>query len=303
MNPTGQAANGKADVWTVLKIIRWTTGFLTEKGVSTPRLDAEVLLADLLGLSRVDLYLNYDRPLNPEELAGYRDRVRRRAAREPVAYIIGVREFFSLEFEVGPEVLIPRPETEHLVEEALALVQSRWPDLEGLQAADLGTGSGAVAVVLAARLDTALIWALDVSEKALERAQVNARRHGSRITFLQGDLYEPLAGRNARFHLILANLPYVPEYAFADMDPEVLKYEPRSSLHGGKDGLDLIERAVAGARQYLAPDGALLLEIWPSHVPSIRTMAEKAGFPTVRAVKDLAGHDRIVVLDNMPHKD
>ena len=280
-------------------IIRTAAGYLAGKGVETPRLDAEVMLADLLGLSRVELYINFDRPLDAHELAGFRERVRRRAAREPVSYITGKKEFYSLEFAVGPEVLIPRPETELMVDEAAGLARNRWPDHERLLLMDLGAGCGAVAAALASQLENSVIRVIDVSGAALDTARANADRLGfsDRMIFMKGDLLGPVAGLGLRFHIIAANLPYVPRAAFADMSPEVREYEPRLALDGGQDGLDLIRRAVARARECLEPDGALLLEIWPTHAPEIRALGSKHGYPGVRIIKDLHGRDRVAVLD------
>ncbi len=287
-----------------MRLIRWTTDYLAGKGVDTPRLDAEVLLADLLAMDRVRLYMNYDRPLQPEELAGYRSRVRRRAAREPVAYITGKREFYSLELEVGPGVLVPRPETELLVEETVRLAGERWPGLSELRLADLGTGSGAVALALASLLPQARIWAVDLSPDALHYARRNAARHNpdGRISLFLGDLLEPLSGQQP-FHLITANLPYVPEPALADMAPDVRDYEPVLSLGGGADGLDIILRAVEQARPRLADGGALLLEVWPDHGLALQGLASGLGYGDVRIIRDLAGRDRVVVLDTLKKEE
>ncbi|MDY6851038.1 MAG: peptide chain release factor N(5)-glutamine methyltransferase [Thermodesulfobacteriota bacterium] len=285
--------------WTIVRLLHWTTDYLSGKGVETPRLDTEVMLADLLGFSRVDLYLNYDRPLQSGELSGFRERVRRRANREPVAYITGRKEFYSLDLEVGPEVLIPRPETELLVEEAVRLVEERWSKCASPRLVDLGAGSGAVVLALALQLRRAELWALDISGRALDLARRNASRHGveGRINFLQGDLLSPLAGGEENFHLIAANLPYVPRAAFADMAPEARDHEPRLSLDGGEDGLDLIRRAIAQARPLIKPGGALLLEVWPTHVDEIRGLGSRYGYARVRIIKDLAQRDRIAVLE------
>lgn len=298
MTVSARPAEKGPGAWTVLGLIRRTADYLAGKGVETARLDAEVLLADLLSLDRVQLYLNFDRPLNSDELANFRDRVRRRAAREPAAYITGRKEFYSLELAVGPEVLIPRPETELLVEETVRLARDRWPDIRGLRLVDLGAGSGALALALASEIEEATVWALDASGPALKVALANAKRHGlaGRIRFLQGDLLESLAEKGL-FHLIAANLPYVPRAAFADMAPEVREYEPRLALDGGEDGLDLIRRAAGQARGRLEPGGALLVEIWPTHGREIQALGERHGYARVRIIKDLAGRDRVAVLE------
>ncbi|MBF0529493.1 MAG: peptide chain release factor N(5)-glutamine methyltransferase [Deltaproteobacteria bacterium] len=293
---------GPQETWTVLKIIRWTTEYLGKKGLPSPRLDAEVLLADLLALNRVQLYMNFDRPLNQDELAGYRYRIKRRAAREPVAYITGHKEFYSLDLKVNADVLIPRPETELLVDEALRLSAERWPGsgLEemDLQVLDVGTGSGALVLALASKLTSTRFWATDISPSALEVARENALRLGlaDRLTFLSGDLFSPLAAQNVKFHLITANLPYVPSSAFNDMTPDVRDYEPHSSLDGGPDGLEIIRRIVVQAKEHLIHDGALFLEIWWTHGEELQNMALGFGYRQVKILKDLADRDRIAVL-------
>jgi len=293
----------RSESWTVLRLIRWTTKYLTEKGVKKARLDAEVLLADLLGLTRVDLYLNYDRPLIPSELAAFKERVRRRAVFEPVAYITGHKEFYSLDLKVTPEVLIPRPETEFLVEEALKIAQKRLTEtedseMEPFRVVDLGTGSGAIAITLACHLQQAVIWALDISKSALNVARSNAEQHdlNARINFMQGDLLDPLKDQIDCFDLIAANLPYVPWSAFDGMDPDVKDFEPRLALDGGEDGLDLIKKAIAQAAPLLKSKGALLLEIWPTQVSRIREAGEAFGYGQVNVCKDLAGHYRLAIL-------
>ena len=272
--------------------------------MDTPRLDAEVLLADVLGLDRVRLYINFDRPLDAAELGRYREYVRRRAAREPVAYITGRKEFYSLDLKVGPGILIPRPETELLVDEALALVKERWPDKgDGggpeVRCVDLGTGSGAVALALAFHLTRAVVYALDVEERCVARARENAKRLGleERVVARAGDLLAPMSKADGGIHLIAANLPYVPLGAFADMAPEVRDHEPHSALDGGADGLALIRRAVADARGLLTSDGVLLLEMWPTHAAAVRSLGDQYGYGRVRIVKDLSGRDRMAVLE------
>lgn len=289
---------GPSEPWTIIRLIRWTAEYLAGKGAEQARLDAEVLLADLLGLSRVQLYLNFDRPLEPPELAGFRERVRRRAAREPVAYITGRKEFYSLDLAVDRRVMIPRPETEHLVEEAVRLARSRWPESEELKIVDLGTGCGAVAVALASELGQARLWALDISEPALEVARANIEAHGlaDRISLVQGDLLAPLSEQGP-FHLIAANLPYVPRPAWAELSVETRDYEPRTALDGGEDGLELIGRAAAQTRGLLGPGGALLLEIWPANAAAVQDLGLGLDYAEVRIVPDLAGWDRVAVLE------
>jgi release factor glutamine methyltransferase len=187
----------------------------------------------------------------------------------------------------------------------LSLVKARWPEIVDLLLADVGTGSGAVAITLATRIQPARVLAVDIHGPALGVAEANAVRHGvaDRIDFVNGDLLEPLQKSKGLFHLVAANLPYVPTGAFADMAPDVRDYEPHRSLDGGVDGLGLIERAVAGGRALLHDDGVMLLEIWPDHGPRLMELGRAGGFDRVRLVKDLAGHDRIAVLDALGEGD
>jgi release factor glutamine methyltransferase len=267
---------------------------LGNEGVESPRLDAELLLSHVLGASRATILAWPERRLTPKELTTYRHLVTRRAEREPLAYILGQREFFGLEFAIDPRVLIPRPETELLVEYAL-------PRARALTApphiADVGAGSGAIAVALAVHLPGATVYALDGSAGALEVASANARRHrvGDRVPCLQGNLLEPLRGS---VDLITANLPYVTTAEWEDLPPEIREYEPRPALDGGPDGLAIIRRLLATAAPYLHPGGAILLEIGASQGVAATALA-RGSFPqaAVTLHQDYAGLDRLVVVD------
>ncbi len=244
--------------WTVLKVLRWTTEYFSEKGFEQPRADAEVLLAHALGMERIHLYLNYDKPLSAEELARFRGFIRRRAAFEPTQYITGKQEFWSLDFEVTPAVLIPRPETEVLVEKALEIAGNK-PCL----ILDLGTGSGAIAVALAHERTGIRVIAADKSWSAIEVARRNAVRNGvaDRISFVVMDLFEAIASRPL-FDLIVSNPPYVSDAELLDLAPEIANYEPRSALRGGgKQGLALIRKILERFHAHLKPEGSLLMEI------------------------------------------
>lgn len=264
---------------------------LKEKGMDSSRLDAEVLLAHCLGMERVGLYVNSYRDLDPDAGQWYFSLVERRGRGEPVAYITGVKEFMGLDFTVTPDVLIPRPETELLVEAALAAVAaggrfsvSHFSGSRGelfpfhtsftncrkepspCRIVDVGTGSGAIAVSLAGRLPGAIIYALDISPEALSVARVNAQRHGvaDRIVFLCGDLLGPLPGEiRGAVDLIAANLPYVPSGEIPGLMPDVGLYEPHTALDGGHDGLDFYRRLIPMAESFLRPGGTLLMEIAP----------------------------------------
>ncbi|MGA2404504.1 MAG: peptide chain release factor N(5)-glutamine methyltransferase [Syntrophobacteraceae bacterium] len=244
--------------WTVLKVLQWTTEYFSEKGFEQPRADAEVLLAHALGMERIHLYLNHDKPLSAEELARFRGFIRRRAAFEPTQYITGKQEFWSLDFEVTPAVLIPRPETEVLVEKALEIAGN-----EPFLVLDLGAGSGAIAVALAHERTGIRVIAADKSWSAIEVARRNAVRHGvaDRISFVVADLFGALASRPL-FDLIVSNPPYVSDAEFLDLAPEIANYEPRSALRGGgKRGLALIRKIVEQFHVHLKQRGSLLLEI------------------------------------------
>uniref|UniRef100_A0A832EEP5 Release factor glutamine methyltransferase n=1 Tax=Desulfacinum infernum TaxID=35837 RepID=A0A832EEP5_9BACT len=246
------------ETWTILKVLQWTTDYFRRKGLEQPRSDAEVLLAHALGLRRVDLYLRYDQPLRPEELARYRALIQRRAAREPTQYITGRQEFWSLEFQVNPAVLIPRPETERLVELAL----EAFPN-EPIRVLDVGTGSGAIAVALATERPHWLITACDISWDALLTARQNAMRHGvqDRIALVLSDLTSAFRPNPPPFHLICANPPYVGDAEWKTLAQEVARHEPLRALRGGgPDGTAIPIRLLHEAFPLLRPGGMLLME-------------------------------------------
>jgi release factor glutamine methyltransferase len=282
----------KSESWTILEVLRWTTGFLRDKDVPTPRLDAEVLLAHALATDRVRLYIDFERALTPEELARYRELVKRRARREPVAYIRAVKEFWSLEFEVAPAVLIPRPETELLVEESLKAARSlpTQPPRLPPRLIEVGTGSGAVAVALATELK-GRVWATDNSPETLTLARRNARRHGADVEFALADLLEPFASES--FDVVVSNPPYVPTNELAHLAPE-LNYEPRAALDGGEDGLVVIRELAKEAPRVLAKGGWLLLEVGAGQAPEAITLLEAAGLSGVTSARDLSGVERVV---------
>jgi len=283
--------------------VRWTTTRFSQRGLASPRLDAEILAAHALGLSRVQLYVQYDRPLDAAELAGMRELVKRRQAGESVAYIIGKKEFFGIELAVDARVLVPRPNTETLVDETLARLavpRDLGETPRALRVADVGTGSGAVAIAITkagvrgpAEVRTALeVIASDVSPDALAVARANAERHGAAITFVEGDLAAPLVAL-APFDVIAANLPYV---ASADIDglaPEV-RAEPRLALDGGADGLALVRRLIAAAPDLLYAGGALALEIGAGQAAATADLLAAAGFTDIRRRRDLGEIERVV---------
>lgn len=277
-----------------MELIKWTTRYLGQKGFTQPRLEAEILLAQVLELNRVGLYLNFEQIVSASQLARFKAKIKRRAAFEPVAYIMGEKEFYGLKFQVGPEVLIPRPETELLVDEALAWAKKLpTPDLK---IADIGAGSGAIGASLLSNLPQAQLWTVDISPQALKTAAANldALELSSRASLFLGHLLEPLAGR--KFHLICANLPYIPESEMAALMPDVGQYEPHLALDGGPDGLSLIEPLVKEAPRHLMAGGALFLEIWPASWPKLNLLAGQAGFANRQIREDLAGHNRLAIL-------
>jgi len=266
---------------------------LQSAGVDEARLDAELLLAHILGLNRAAILAQPERPLTPKELTRFRDVVARRAAREPLPYITGHREFFDLDFVVDARVLIPRPETELLIEHALRIARTVPGPLD---IADVGAGSGAIAVTLAVHLPHATVYALDDSAGALVVTAENARRHNvaGRIQCRQGDFLAPLPGP---VNLIAANLPYVATGEWLELLPELSDYEPRAALDGGPDGLDAIDHLLATAGPYLHPGGALLLEIGASQGVAVTALARRY-FPAadIQLHRDYAGLDRLVIV-------
>lgn len=278
-----------------MEVLRWTAQDLEQRGSGSPRLDAEVLLAHVLQLDRVGLYLAHDRPLDADERARYRKCVERRRAGEPVAYITGVKEFYALPLTVDARVLIPRPETELLVEEAIRVLGVAR---EGGRALDVGTGSGAIVVALLRECPALLADATDVSEDALAVAAANALRHGvqGRLRLLHGSLDEPVAGEPP-YDLVVANLPYIPTAELAVLPVSVRSFEPRGALDGGDDGLALVRRLVARAPALLAPGGHLLLEIGAGQAAAVvEEAARQPDLAPARVLPDYAGIDRVVIL-------
>lgn len=281
------------EAWTVASVVRWATDDFRARGIENPRLDAEVLLAHALGATRTQLIVDAARPLTPGELTRFRELVRRRRAREPVAYLKGEREFYGRTFRVDARVLVPRPDTETLVE--VALERTRAASMS-MRALDLCTGSGCVAVTLARERPTACVVATDLSEGALAVARGNAARLGAHgVAFLEGDLYGALAPLGAlRFDVVTANPPYIPAADVASLDPDIREHEPRLALEGGASGLAVTEGVVAGAPAWLAPGGALAVEVGAGQAPAVHALFERAGFADVRRALDYAKIERVV---------
>lgn len=280
--------------WTISKCLTWTTQYFAKKRLDNPRLEAEVLLGKALGQSRVQLYVNLEQPLQPLELAQYRGLIKQRAEGVPTAYLVGEKEFMSLPFEVNRQVLIPRPDTEVLVETSLELIGERKND--ELTVVDVGTGSGNIAVVLARSLPNARIIGTDVSERAIEVARRNAERHGvaDQVVFYGGDLLAPLDELNlkGKVDLITANLPYIPSDELPHLMREVLQ-EPLSALDGGRDGLMYYRRLLPPALEYLKPGGCLLIEIGLGQGQAALKLF-KEPWEQVQVKLDYGGRERVV---------
>ncbi|HET8654739.1 MAG TPA: peptide chain release factor N(5)-glutamine methyltransferase [Longimicrobiaceae bacterium] len=281
-------------IWTVLGLLRWTAEYLAGKGIEEPRLNAELLLAGTLGLKRLDLYLQFDRPLREEELAEFKARLLRRARREPLQYIAGTADFRELRLRVDRRVLIPRPETEVLVGEVLRWAGGR----EDLSLLDVGTGSGAIALSAATEGPFRRVVAVDVSEDALAVARENhcGAAPGAPVEFRLGSLFDAVAGEC--FDVVVSNPPYVGESERASLQPEVRDWEPEAALFAGAGGLDLIEPLVAAAPDHLNAGGLLALEIGATQAAAVAEFVRGTGAfaaPTVR--RDLAGRDRIVLAE------
>jgi release factor glutamine methyltransferase len=265
--------------WTIKELLDLTTNYLREKAIDSPRLCAEVLLSHQLKKTRVELYLDYDQPLRSDEIGGFRSLVRRRVKREPLQYITGHQEFWSLDLVVNPAVLIPRPETELLVEEALRLRQNGLlSDNLNPMILDVGTGSGAIAIALAKEIEGARIWASDISPEAITLAQENTRRHnlGERVSFCEGDLLEPFTGSSLTFDMIVSNPPYIATEDFESLAPEIRNYEPRAALDGNAGGMRFIERLIGESGSYLRDGGWLLVEMDPHQTERALNLIDSA---------------------------
>ena len=294
----------------VQETLRRATSCLAAARVAEARLEAEWLLSDVAHCSRLDLYRAPDHPLADECLSGYDAAVRRRADGEPLQYLLGRVEFCGLELEVGPNVLIPRPETELLAEEAVSTLRridrrqrSVTPRSGVVRFADIGTGSGCLAVTLASRVKESVGLATVCSSAALSVARRNAQRHGvaERLRFLQGDLCEPAIARGERaVDLIVANLPYIPTSAIAGLAPEVRDFEPRIALDGGCDGLELLRRLFRTAGPLLSMRGVLLIEVGMDQSRRAASLAEATGWTVQAILSDFAGIERFLVLTHRP---
>ncbi|MBM4074126.1 MAG: peptide chain release factor N(5)-glutamine methyltransferase [Planctomycetes bacterium] len=317
MSQEASTTPSSSNDWTVKRVLEWTTTHLKNHGSDTPRLDAEILLAHSRGCQRIQLYTAFDEPLSDSVRAKMRDLVQRRAKREPVAYLVGHREFFSLDFRVNQNVLIPRPDSETLVLEildrikSLAVLRQTSGDIaRPIRVLDLCTGSGCIAIAVAKncqqtkmgieKADVEIV-ATDISPEALDVARENAAIHkvDDRITFIEGDLFSPLS-EDDKFDIIASNPPYIPSEEIDRLDAEVAKHEPRLALDGGPDGLNAYRAIEANALKNSFPHTVLLLEMSPEQCEPLRSLfLNQSGFGTVTVRKDLANRPRVLIATQM----
>lgn len=283
------------EVWTIKKLLEWVTGYFEQKGVDSPRLSAELLLCHVLKLERIQLYTLYDRAVEKPQLDALRGLVKRAGEHEPIAYLVGRCEFYSLTFKITPACLIPRPETEQLAEKAILFLRSRPAPRRAL---DLCTGSGCIAAALARSVKELETVATDISDAALNVAAENIEtlKLTDKVQLLCGDLFDPILEGldDTRFDVIVSNPPYVSDAEFEKLDRNVKDYEPVGALRAGVDGLDVYRRIVAQAPEHLRPEGMLMMEIGYAQGPAVRELLETTGaFTDIKIEKDFANNDRI----------
>ena len=285
--------------WKIKDLLKVSADYLKEKNIESPQLTAEVLLAHQLKLDRIDLYLNFDQPLSENEISGYRSLIKRRLRHEPLQYITGVQEFWSLDFMVGPQVLVPRPETELLVELAIKRINTlSKPAKHSPTILDLGTGCGTIAVSLAKEIQQAQIRATDISAGALKMARLNAEKHGvlEQIEFSQGDLWDPL-NQGITFDVIVSNPPYIASEEYDDLPPEVRDYEPRQALDGLEGGMAYIERIINGGPPFMNPGGCLFIEMDPAQTEKALNLIDKIdAYDRTDRIKDYSHRYRVVMV-------
>ena len=285
------------ELWTIQKVLKWITLYFTDKGIDAPRLSAELLLGYVLGLKRIELYTQFDKPVDKQKLDILHGLVKRAGQNEPVAYLVGKTEFYSLELDITTDCLIPRPETELLVERAVEFLRMRT----GRQfVCDLCTGCGCIAVAIAGNFSDADIIATDICDAALNVAAGNIEKHQMkhRIKLLRGDLFDPVVPELdvGRFDLVVCNPPYVSASEFETLDKNVKNYEPRLALFAGEDGLDIYRRVIAQVDKFLKPDAALMLEIGYRQGQTVSQLLEQAGcFRKITVEKDFHNNDRIAI--------
>ena len=292
-NPDDQA-------WTIKRLLEWTTEYFQKVEADTPRLEAEVLLAEALGCPRIELYTRFEEVPDAEPVAKYRDWVKRRAAGEPVAYIVGHREFYSLKFLVNSSVLIPRPETEHVVVAAIEACQQIKD--RPIRVLDVGTGSGCIAIALAKHVEEVKIGAIDLSPDAIAVARENIDQHevADRIKCFTGDLLQALPAGSQPVHVIVSNPPYIGSGERGTVEANVDKFEPAMALYAGEQGIDVIERLVAQSIDFLLPGGFLIFETSPIIMDACVDLVNgHSQFASCDVIKDYSGHRRVVVAQKL----
>ncbi|MFM7835083.1 MAG: peptide chain release factor N(5)-glutamine methyltransferase [Planctomycetaceae bacterium] len=292
MSSTASNSNPGTDDWTIQRILEWTTGFLKQKGIESPRVEAELLLAHARKCPRIRLYTDFNSVLTDSERAAMRELVQRRAKREPIAYIIGSREFYGRPFDVAPAVLIPRPETETLVDVCLELL----PPTEPVRIIEVGAGSGCISISLALQRPNSTLHASDISEQALEIARRNAQKHSvaDRIQLVVGSALLPFLEQSLSCDAIVSNPPYIRDDEKETLAPEIRDHEPPQALFAGSDGLDVVRLILAHAGKLLKPGGFIALELDPAQCPATCQLLLDAGFTNTRIHPDLAGLSRVV---------
>ncbi len=288
------SAPARDPMWTVRELMKWTQERFAKIGIEGARTDVEFLLAAAMGCDRMSLYVRHDEVVSTEAKATFRDWVKRRLAREPVAYLLGRKGFHALdlELEVDARVLVPRPDTEHLVD--WLLEELPVDAAHGAPVLDVGTGSGAVALAIAKARPTAEVTACDISDDALALATKNAATAGLQVTFVKSDLMQAVPQPPGGWRAIAANLPYIPSAELDALQPEVARWEPRLALDGGADGLELIRRLIARASDALAPGAALYLELGHDQSSAVQALMREAGFEGVAARRDYGHIERVV---------
>ncbi len=285
-----------AEPWTIGRLLNWTTEYLESKGSEEARLEAQLMLGHALQCPKIQLYARFEEVVDDEKRAKFRELVKQRAAGKPVAYVLGTSEFYSMEFMVTPDVLIPRPETEHLVIETLDLLKGRSAD-QPVNILDIGTGSGIIAVTIAKQAPKANVMATDISENAVAIARKNAEKHGisERIEFAVGDLFDAVPD-GYLFDVIVSNPPYIAQSERKLMDAHVIEHEPHVALFADDEGTAVLRRILDQAAAFLKPEGWLLLEFSPMIAKRVAQIAEGTGFYTQISIgKDLAKLDRYLI--------
>jgi len=288
-------SNSEFPEWTIIKLLDWTTSYFKSHNIDSPRSTSEILLAHTLGLKRIDLYLRYDQPLTLDELLLFKTYIKRRINREPVAYITGHKEFLSIDLLLNEHSLIPRPETECLVEAVLSLLPKDLP--AAARILELGTGSGAIIIALASERPGNIFFASDYSLDAIILARENAVQNapGASIHFFSGNWLAPLKNNQLKFDIIISNPPYIKSAIIPGLEPEIWKYEPAMALNGGENGLFALKQILVSAYNYLKEEGILLLETGHDQKDDLKGIIEKCNaYKDIVFTKDYSGFDRLV---------